>query len=113
MEETPKLHQQLLNGVPKKRGRKKEGEPDPVEVMSETISALGPILTRALTQFDNYTMIIKTDAPISFNKCAWLGPDDNFITLYRKTVKQWEIVDVNLDDISYVSLSMPITSKSC
>ena len=113
MEETLNLHQQLLNSVPKKRGRKKEGTEDPAEALSETISGIGPILTLALTKFGSYSLTLRNDVTFSFNKCAWLGPEDNFLTLYRKTVKQWEIIDVNVEEISYISLSMPISKQSC
>ena len=115
--EHPNLRQALLPprpikpkvaSAPKKRkGKKEEEEPTLFELAEDDLTNVGPILFRSKQQHDNYVLVLKNDQSIDFHRANWTSSgDDSFITLYRKTANTWEIIDVCVDDISTVSISV-------
>jgi hypothetical protein len=121
--EYPALRQTLLPPKPSKpqptqkpktkgRGKRKaeeeEEETTPFELAEDDITNVGPILYRAQQQRDNYVLVLKNDQSINFHRANWTSSgEDSFITLYRKTAHTWEVIDVCIDDISTVAISLP------
>jgi hypothetical protein len=125
--EHPSLRQTLLPPKPKPqpaqkpktkgRGKRKQEseedpEPTPFELAEDDITNVGPILFRARQQHDNYVLVLKNDQPIDFHRANWTSSgEDSFLTLYRKTAHAWEVMDVCIDDISTVAITLPANQE--
>lgn len=99
MQSYPSLRDALALQI--KKRTKKEVQTD------SDLSVLGPILVRAKDVYDEYTMQLKNDQIVNFNRAEWTkSSEDNFVTIYKKTADGWLVSDVCLDDVTMVTIKL-------